>query len=366
MLCPRTHYRSTQHIAAGGTRTKSYEIQSKSTKQELFTNTLKYEPNENEPTANSACEHFVAEVGSGKSKVVKGLRPGNTIDLVNGWDFSRRSHRKAVWNMIKGQDPDLVILSAHRADSPLKGFNSKDVQESERAKRSQHYEFCTDIAEWRQAQQRGFVFEKDRDCIPLKQPAAESRLLKRSNVFVLKNAGPSSEQSNIFVEKHVAGKLSVQVGLITNVIDIVEGIEKKPRTAPVQVNNGNFCKVSVRGLREHLHRRGIIPKPQFHTDAQLSPQENRTAFNTGEMFAEQIVKYLTQEHKLNLLFETQEAQLRAKVNRTSSYPLETIEEEDELEAEEPFDQRGEKTLAGRLTPSRWWPLQRVISKPTRF
>ena len=40
-----------------------------------------------------------------------GLTPGSSLDLTNGWDFTKPEHRRAAWKKIKDEDPYLVIGS---------------------------------------------------------------------------------------------------------------------------------------------------------------------------------------------------------------------------------------------------------------
>ena len=39
------------------------------------------------------------------------LRPGSSLDLTNGWNFSKSEHRRRAWLKIKEEDPYCVIGS---------------------------------------------------------------------------------------------------------------------------------------------------------------------------------------------------------------------------------------------------------------
>ena len=40
-----------------------------------------------------------------------GLSPGSSMDLTNGWDFSKKEHRQAAWNNIETEEPYVLIGS---------------------------------------------------------------------------------------------------------------------------------------------------------------------------------------------------------------------------------------------------------------
>ena len=40
-----------------------------------------------------------------------GLRPGSSMDLTNGYDFTKASDRKRAWDKIKEEDPFLLVGS---------------------------------------------------------------------------------------------------------------------------------------------------------------------------------------------------------------------------------------------------------------
>ena len=40
-----------------------------------------------------------------------GLNPGSSMDLTNGWDFSKSEHRRQAWRQIEKEDPYLLIGS---------------------------------------------------------------------------------------------------------------------------------------------------------------------------------------------------------------------------------------------------------------
>ena len=72
------------------------------------------------------------------SLIYFGLRQGCSLDLATGWNFAKRSHRKAAWQLLKDQDPDLVILSPEcRTESPLRHLSDfkrdPDVVKAEKA-----------------------------------------------------------------------------------------------------------------------------------------------------------------------------------------------------------------------------------------
>ena len=102
-----------------------------------------------------------------------GLIPGHSLDLTNGWDFSREEHRRKAWNLIKSTKPYMLIgsppctmfsmlqelnLHIHRHDDEwLRGFDERWNAAV------QHIDFCVRLYRHQLSEGRHFIHEHPRD-----------------------------------------------------------------------------------------------------------------------------------------------------------------------------------------------------------
>ena len=96
-----------------------------------------------------------------------GLRPGWALDLSTGWDFSKRSHRRAALRLISKTRPAVLMLSPPCCVfSPLRNLTNfkRDPSEvqSEEAQGQQHLDFAVSLANLQIENGRGFLFEHPR------------------------------------------------------------------------------------------------------------------------------------------------------------------------------------------------------------
>ena len=98
-----------------------------------------------------------------------GLTAGSSMDLTNGWDFTRGDHRRAAWKQIEKEDPYLLVASP-----PCTWFstlmelnvhvNRKNPvwmakYEVEKAKAIGHANFCCSLYERQLRRGRHFLHE---------------------------------------------------------------------------------------------------------------------------------------------------------------------------------------------------------------
>ena len=102
-----------------------------------------------------------------------GLTPGHSLDLTNGWDFTKPEDRRRAWKLLKSSTPYVVVgsppctlfsmlqelnLYIHRNDPEwLAGFECR-WQEA-----VQHIEFCAHVYRWQLNNGRHFIHEHPRD-----------------------------------------------------------------------------------------------------------------------------------------------------------------------------------------------------------
>ena len=98
-----------------------------------------------------------------------GLKPGSSMDLTTGWDFTRSDHRRAAWKKVEEEDPYLLVGSPPCTwFSVLMELNVhvnrhnpawQKKYEMEKAKAIQHVNFCCSLYERQLRRGKHFLHE---------------------------------------------------------------------------------------------------------------------------------------------------------------------------------------------------------------
>ena len=144
-----------------------------------------------------------------------GFQPAGSLDLTNGWDFTKANHRKRALDLIRDLCPILVILSPPCATfSQLRNLsNYKRAPQQVRAEEAEgllHLEFAVQIANIQRRAGRGFLFEHPKSATSWHTPSL-ARLAYQPDVFSvtvdmcrfgLKSLnGPTSFETNLTAHK---------------------------------------------------------------------------------------------------------------------------------------------------------------------
>ncbi len=91
----------------------------------------------------------------------KGLTAGYSMDIKTGWDFRRKSHRKAAWEYIKENKPSVVIGSPEcKMFSTLQNFHTWNKEkQTEMEEAREHLAFVCKIYTLQAQEGRCFVHE---------------------------------------------------------------------------------------------------------------------------------------------------------------------------------------------------------------
>ena len=116
-----------------------------------------------------------------------GFQPAGSLDLTNGWDFTKASHRKRALDLIRDLCPILVILSPPCTTfSQLRNLsNYKRAPQQVRAEEAEgllHLEFAVQIANIQRRAGRGFLFEHPKSATSWHTPSL-ARLADQPDVF---------------------------------------------------------------------------------------------------------------------------------------------------------------------------------------
>ena len=193
-----------------------------------------------------------------------GLRPGCALDLSTGWDFSKRSHRKAALKLIKDTRPAVVILSPPCCVfSPLRNLTNfkRDAQEvqAEEVQGRQHLDFAVTLAKLQMRNGRGFLFEHPRNATSWRTGTLRS-LSEHPSVF---NIQLDMCAFGLQGDKGLHKKPTM---LLTNIKELVSALEKRcnQQHKHQTIEGGALSRASaqytdafvdaiLQGIKKHIH-----------------------------------------------------------------------------------------------------------------
>ena len=116
-----------------------------------------------------ACVEIFCPGRFGEKAAAFGVRGAKTFDLSTGWDWKKADDRKAVWDYLETQDPDLTIMSPpcgplSMLQNSTPPWRRKDLEQFNREKveAKAMIAWCARIARDRMRKGRIFVFESSK------------------------------------------------------------------------------------------------------------------------------------------------------------------------------------------------------------
>jgi len=170
-----------------------------------------------------------------------GLMAGSALDLTEGWDFRRKSDRKAARRLISLEDPQLLILSPpctvwSRLRSLSDNKRNPRVVESEKREARVHLRFAVELAVMQHCRGRGFLFEhplgadswKEHELNALTKLPGVIKLHVDMCAFGLRIDGTIGSMSTTRHSGSQQGLLSQKpTGLVTNIPELAHHLDKK-------------------------------------------------------------------------------------------------------------------------------------------
>ena len=226
---------------------------------------------EAEGSAGYAAE-VVAEVYSppcvAREAAKMGFEPGESVDLLTGWDLSTTKDSRRMWRMLQEEQPMLIVLSPPcTAFSNLQNLNYPRMEKSKAVALIrtglEHLRLAVAVARWQHREGRYFVFEQ-----PASAASWDEEEVRRmtESPEVIRVVG---DQCMYGLNVDGEGPNKKPTGFATNSPEIAKKLARrcdgshfhaptmsgKPRKA--QIYPAELVKAILRGLRRQLEMDGL-------------------------------------------------------------------------------------------------------------